>query len=67
VIYMVVIASERRMEAARSGVGFASVDGYLSESAMTVKESRGGRFEAESVKHDILRAPQSAVPSDETV
>jgi hypothetical protein len=66
---MIVLASERRMERATSGVGFACVDGCLSESAMSVKESRSGRFEAESVKHDIGTEPlcQSAVPSDETV
>jgi hypothetical protein len=52
-IYMVVFASERRMERATSGVGFACVDGCLSESAMIVNESRSGRFEAESLKHDI--------------
>ena len=66
-IYVVVFATERRTERARSGVGFASVNGCLSESAVRLWESRSRRFEAQSMKHDILIAPQPAIPSDETV
>ena len=66
-IDMVVFASERRMERARSGVGFASVNGCLSESAVRLLESRSRRFEAQSMKHDILIAPRSVIPSEETV